>query len=119
MGKATLNSEKLDLNIKFDSVVVVIARIVLVRVSTVVIKYCNQNKLVRERKRLLHLTACSPSFREVRVGTQGRNRWRGHGEIALTGLLSCCVQPSYHTQDHQPKGGTTHHRLGTLTSITN
>lgn len=52
MDKAAVNSEKLDLNMKFDSVVVVvIARIVLVRLSTVVIKHCTQNQRVGERKR--------------------------------------------------------------------
>lgn len=39
------------------------------------------------RSEALHLTGCSPSSREVRAETQGRNRRRGHGGVLLIGLL--------------------------------
>lgn len=43
--------------------------------------------------------------------------WRDAAHwLAHHGLLSLL---SYRTKDHQPRGGTTHNRLGSLPSITN
>jgi hypothetical protein len=48
-------------------------------------------------------------LREIRAGTQGKNRSSGHGGMLLTSLfLRDCstVQPAYRIQNHLPRGTT-------------
>lgn len=47
---------------------------------------------------IFQLIACSPSSRELRAGTGGRNYSRSQGEVLLTGLLSLL---SYSTHDSE------------------
>ena len=72
---------------------------------------------------LFPLTPGSPSYREVRVRTQGRNleagadveTWKNSYWLAH-GLLSLL---SYVPQDYLPRGSTTLSRLGPPISISN
>ena len=66
------------------------------------------------------------SSKEARAGTQtGRNVDAGADAETMEGtayLLASCGTfnlLSYRTQDHQPRDGTTHNRLGPPPSVTN
>ena len=82
-----------------------------------------------EKRICLTYTSASVESQEVSEGSQElkmagswrqelmQRPWRGAANcLASYGLLSLL---SYRTQDHQPRDGTTHNRLGLPTSITN
>ena len=81
-----------------------------------------------ERKgfiQLILLYHCS-SLKEVRIGAQtGRNSEARADAEAMEGAAYCLTLygslklRSYGTQDHQPRGGTTHSGRGPPLSITN
>jgi hypothetical protein len=93
---------------------------VLVKVSIVGIKHHGQKKFGEEK--VYFDLQLETIIKEVRAGTQTGQEprctsgCRGHGGVFLTGLLNL---HSYRTQDHQPRGGTTHNGLYPPISITN
>lgn len=56
--------------------------------------------------------------RNSRKEPEGKSRGRGPGGVLPTGLFPM-AHLAYTTQDHLPKGGTTHSKLGPPTSIIN
>lgn len=75
------------------------------------------------RKELIWLTFPdhSPSLREIRAGAWKQVLKQRPSRTALTGLLPSDFLGilSYSTQDHLPRNGTAHRKLGPPTSITN
>lgn len=63
-------------------------------------------------------TQCSSSLREARTGAQGRNWRRAHCFLAYFPWLDQLAF-FYTSQDHQPRGNTSHSRLKPVTSIVN
>ena len=88
-----------------------------------------KSKLGRDKHLFgVHIYIRVPSLKEVRTGTQtgqepgGSNWCRGREERLPTGLFltacSSCFFFLFRTQDHQPRGGTSHIGQGPHTSIT-
>jgi hypothetical protein len=92
-----------------------------VRVSAAVIKCHDEEQL--GRRGLFQLKSCSPSPREVRMVSEGRNLQAGADDAKAMNehcLAACsvCFLTLSRTTGPWGWGNTTHHQLGPPTSIT-
>lgn len=78
-------------------------------------------ELDTERVYLAMFPSHSPSLREARAGTQGRNWGRSHRRMLLTGLISMACSTWFLNQPriNSPGGGTAHSGLASPTPIIN
>ena len=93
------------------------AAFVLVRITTAVMKHHDQSNSERKGVYDLHFHITVHHWKKSgQEYKQGRNLLAGADVQAMEGcwLLAC---PSYRTQDHQPRVGSTYNELGPPTSV--